>query len=164
MRRFESFIDKQEKEKERGIVPSATGTDSVGQASSISKAVDMKKVSSGIGMAQQGAALLGVGGEGDSSVEGGAASGALSGAAMGAQVGGPYGAIIGGVVGGVAGGMGASAKQKAAYNAAKQRAKAVHEGNLGRIEEDKDRKIQGALESMKSAFSKNFQNNKSVKL
>jgi hypothetical protein len=82
---------------------------------------------------------------------------------MGAKFG-PKGAIIGGIIGGVAGGLGASAQQKAAYKAAKAKAAAKHHGNLARIEEEKDRKIQGALESMKSAFSRNLQNNKQVKL
>jgi hypothetical protein len=101
---------------------------------------------------------------GEGSVESGAIGTGTEFAQMGFKVGGVKGAVIGGVVGGIAGGLGASAKQKAAYQAAKQKAKAEHYGNLSKIEEEKDRKIQNAMESMKSAFSKNLQSNKSVKL
>lgn len=163
MRRFESYLNKKDKEDDRGMLPSAVNTDSVGTSDAISKAASKKEIGSKIALAKQGASLLGVGGEGDSSVEGGAASGALSGAAMGAKFG-PYGALVGGAVGGIAGAMGASAQQKAAYNKAKHRAEATHYSNLASIEQEKDRKIQSALQSMRSAFSRNLNNNKTVKL
>lgn len=114
-------------------------------------------------MAQQGASLLGIGSPGDTSTEGGMTSGALSGASMGSALG-PKGAIIGGILGGIAGGLGASAARNEANKRNKAKYEAQHEGMLGNIEQEKDRKIQNAIGNMKSAFSKNFQNNKSVRL
>lgn len=135
-------------------------------AEKLKDATSKKQALSGMkdAMVQQtaGAAMDGLFGEG--SVESGAGSGALSGAMMGLKTGNPYAAVVGGIVGGVAGGLGASAAQKEAYKAAKAKAQAAHHTKLANIEEDKDRKIQGALDSMKSAFSRNFQNNRSVKL
>lgn len=126
----------------------------------IQKKARMKKASASIAMAQTGASLLGV----DSSSAGGAAlGGALEGAGAGAQFG-ITGAVIGGVIGGVAGGLGASAARKEEGKKAKARAQAQHAQNLAGIEQEKDRKIQGALENMKSAFSKNLQSNRIVKL
>jgi hypothetical protein len=108
---------------------------------------------------EMGSAALGL----EGSVAGGALGGAASGAATGAQFG-VTGAIVGGAIGGIAGGLGASAQQKAAHKAAKQRAKAQHAQNLGRIEQEKDSKIQNALESMKSAFGRNLNQKTKVSL
>ena len=115
-------------------------------------------------MASKGMELAGIGGEGDYSTEGGVASGAASGAAMGAKFGGAHGAVIGGVIGGVAGGLGASAIRKDAAARAKAKYAAKHASNLGRIEQEKDQKIQSALGNMKQAFSKNLNKEEKVKL
>ena len=163
--------DKDLEEKKNSAVNLGTTTERTALATggpipseSIGKAADMKATSKNIAAAQAGAKILGIGPDnGDTSVEGGAASGAMSGAAMGAKFGG-YGAAIGGVVGGVAGGLGASAAQKDAHRAAKEKAKAKHAENMGRIEEEKDSKIQSALGTMKQAFGRNLNNNKIVKL
>lgn len=112
---------------------------------------------------QEGMSLLGID---SSSTAGGTAQGAMSGMATAASMGmvDPVSLAVAGTIGGISGGLNASAQQKAAYKAAKAKAAAKHHGNLARIEEEKDRKIQGALESMKGAFSRNLQNNKQVKL
>lgn len=165
MRRFESFIKKDEQSTERGMLPSAAGTEQLGSAASIKKATSAKSSSANIAMAQAGAKVLGVGpSEGDTSTEGGAAEGAMAGAAMGSSILPGWGTAIGAVVGGIAGGLNASAAQAASYKKAKLKAQATHANNLSRIEQEKDQKIQGALDSMKAAFGKGLQSNKTAKL
>lgn len=101
---------------------------------------------------------------------GGTAGGALGGAAgamsTAASVGlvDPTSQAVAGAIGGIAGGLQAGAEAKAAHQAAKQRAKAQHAQNLGRIEQEKDSKIQNALESMKSAFGRNLNQKTKVSL
>lgn len=140
--------------------PSLATVQKATPADAIKEAASKKALAGNLAMAQQGKDLLF---PDDGSTESGALGGALGGAQMGAKFG-PKGAIIGGIIGGVAGGLDASSKQKAAYKKAKAEAAAKHHGKLELIEKEKDRKIQGALESMKGAFSRNLQNNKQVKL
>jgi len=134
---------------EKGLKDGKVGGSPLFDTSGTTKEGDLKREA-----AKQGMQALGLDG-----ALGGAGEGAIAGSKFGVK-----GAIIGGIIGGVAGGLGASAKQKAAYKAAKAKAAAEHHGKLELIEKEKDRKIQGALESMKGAFSRNLQNNKQVKL
>ena len=98
--------------------------------------------------------------------EGGAMSGAGSAMTTAASMGmvDPASLAVAGVIGGIAGGLEASEEASAAKRAAKEKAKAQHARDLVNIEQEKDSKIQSALGNMKAAFSKNLQNNKSVRL
>jgi hypothetical protein len=113
-------------------------------------------------IAEAGLKMMGVG-----SAEGGSTSGsesALTGAASGASMAASMGLVdpvsmgTAAVIGGAMGALGARANRKAAEKAADARAQAEHAANLGRIEQEKDQKIQGALNSMRNAFSKNLTN------
>lgn len=124
----------------------------------LSKSANLKLMA-----AKKGAEMLGIGGENDYSTAGGATSGALEGASMGAMLG-PKGAIVGAVIGGAMGALGAGSKRKAAARAAKARAEAQHASNLGRIEQEKDAKIQGAFSRLSQAFASNLRGKKKVTL
>ena len=144
-----------------GAGPTATRTiKQVSEAQKAGSGFNLRG-SDALALASTGAQLLGVGQDG--SELGGATSGALSGAQLGMKFG-PTGAIVGGVVGGAMGALGARSERKAAAAAAKARAEAQHASNLGRIEQEKDAKIQGAFSRLSQAFASNLRRKKKVTL
>jgi outer membrane lipoprotein SlyB len=115
--------------------------------------------------AEKGMDAAGIGGEDDYTTEGGAARGAAQGASIGTSIGGPgWGTVIGATIGGIQGGLQAKAKRKAyeKQQAAKFEAKRLNQ--LAQLEDDKEKKIQGALNNMKNAFSQSLRSQQKVRL
>ena len=118
---------------------------------------------------QIGSTLLslgGVGGQGETSTLGGAASGATGAMATAASFGmvDPVSQGVAAVVGGTMGALGARYERKAQARAAQARAEAQKASNPGRIEQEKDAKIQGAFSRLSQAFASNLRGKKKVTL
>lgn len=140
----------------------------VSKASKAAKTASSFKVDgSNVGdIASKTLSIAGIGGEGDTSTLGGAASGAAGAMSTAASFGlvDPTSQAVAGVIGGTMGALGAGSARKAAAAAAKAKAEAQHATNLGKIEEEKDAKIQGAFSRLSQAFASNLRGKKKVTL